>query len=221
VLSSDVVKRILDENQILGLKFALGTAPTVAYFEIKTKERPINLKGYALGSTDGGVTGTLAVALTTTGTGWDEIVDAAGRYLLEPEYENLVFHCFYGISPAYAWVYRRYPANVDRGSLIGTREVGGKVGAISGYDSKYNNPSPETEFFTVKGTHPSFLGYHPYTNPAATYVYLNVFVVRYGVEYLGYPGHPKKQPTEEQMAKAMVRTMGGEPLVPMPEWLRR
>ncbi|MCL0050431.1 hypothetical protein M1N22_01065, partial [Dehalococcoidia bacterium] len=191
-----------------------------AYFKIKTVEGPINLKSYALGAVGGGVAGTAALAQSVTGTGWDEIKDAAGRYWLEPEFDNILFHSFFGIDPDYAWVYRRFPSNVDRGSLIGTRDIGGKVGAISGFDSPFRNPSPQTEFFTVRGTHPSFIGYHPYLEPASTLVHLNFFIMKYGVDYLGYPGHRDEQPSEEQMERAVIRTMGGHIGVPLPEWLR-
>ncbi|MCL0058209.1 hypothetical protein M1O47_00810 [Dehalococcoidia bacterium] len=212
MLSPEVIARLFNEEDILGLKFATGVAPVVAYFEIKTVEGPINLKSYALG--------TAALAQNVVGTGWDEIKDAAGRLWLEPEFDSILFHIFFGINPDYAWIYQRYPPNVDRGSLIGTREIGGKVGAISGFDSPFRNPSPHTEFFTVRGAHPSFLGYHPYLEPASTLVHLNFFVIKYGVNYLGYPGHRDEQPSEEQMERAVIRTLGGEPPVPLPEWLR-
>ena len=212
MLSPEVISRLFNEKDILGLKFATGVTPVIAYFEIKTVEGPINLKSYALG--------TAALAQNVVGTGWDEIRDAAGRLWLEPEFDNILFHVFFGINPDYAWVYQRFPSNVDRLSLVGTREIGGKVGAISGFDSPFRNPSPHTEFFTVRGVHPSFLGFHPYLEPPSVIIRLNFFVMRYGVDYLGYPEHRDRRPTEEQMERAVIRTMGGEPPVPLPEWLR-
>lgn len=213
MLPSEVVNKILAEGDILGLKFLIDSEPKIFHFRIKTVEGPNDLKEYCLGSTNGGVTGTAASAQNTTGTGWDEIIDSAGRYFLEPEFGNIIFQSFYGISPSIAWTYRKYPSNVDRGSLRGTRTIGGKVGAISGKDSPLSVPSPLTELFTLKGNHPTFLGYHPYLEPSSIYIYMTFYVTRYGVDYL-------KTPSPEEQAKAIIKTMGGETLFQAPEWLR-
>lgn len=220
MLSAEVINRLFSEEDILGLKFAIGVTAAVAYFKIKTVEMPITLKSYALGATDGGVTGRPAVAQSTIGTGWDEIKDTASRNWLEPDVDNVVFQIFYGVAPSYAQIFQRFPSNVDRLNLIGAREIGGKVGAISGFDSPFRNPSALTEFFTLRGTFPAFFGFNPNVDVPGTLIHLNFFVSKLGVEYLGYEGHPRVQPTEEQVDKAVIRTMGGSPPVPLPQWLR-
>ena len=207
MLSSEVVKRLFDEGDVLGLKMLVGSTEGVFYFRVKTVEGPNDLDDFSLGS---------ASAQNSTGSDWVQIQDASSRYILEPVNENIIYQVFYGIHPAYAWLYRRYPTNVDRGSLIGTRTVGDRtyrVGKIDGFKSPYRTPSPETEFFTMKGLHPSFLGYHPYLEPASITVRMNFFVVRYGVDKLDIPSSQEKE-------KAKVRTMGGESLMQAPSWLR-
>ena len=42
---------------------------------------------------------------------------------------------------------------------------------------------------------------------------MNFFVVRFAVDYL-------VSPTQEQAARAKVRTVGGEALIDVPQWLR-
>jgi hypothetical protein len=210
VLPAEVVKRLLEEGDVLGLK--MGTpgnngVPQLYYFLIDTKEGPNDLEDYSLGS---------ATGQNTTGTDWSEITDSQGRYLLEPEFEGNIFQVYYGVYPSYAWIYRRYPSNVDRGSLRGVRTIGDRtyrVGKIDGQKSPYRTPSPLTELFTMKGMHPAFLGYHPYLEPATTTIRLNFYVTKYGVRYLS-------SPTEAQKAKAQVRILGGEALIEIPQWLR-
>ena len=207
MLPPEVVRRLFAEADILGLKFRSDQAVAFRYLRIKTVEGPNNLRDYSLGA---------AAAQASAGTDWNEIQDGASRYILEPQQANIVYQAFYGIAPSYAWVYRRYPANVDRGGLQGARAIGDRtyrIGFVDGLDSPFMSPSPETEFFTVEGAHPAFLGYHPRLEPASITVRMNFFVVRYSVERIN-------DPTVEEVARSKVRTMGGETMMDAPQWLR-
>ena len=181
-LPREVIDRIHGEGDLVALRMKLGNREKDFYFLVKAKELPNNLTEFSLGS---------ATALAVAGTDWDDIQDSASRYQLEPEYEDYLYQIFYGISPSYARIYRNYPTNVDIGSLIGTRVVGGAVGFINGEQSPLLSPSALTEFWTLKGNHPSFMGYHPYAEPSSITVRMTFYVAKFLVEYL-------KTPTEEQ-----------------------
>ena len=206
ILPPEAVKRLFSENDILGLKMRQGSALRVYYLRIKSVEGPNDVRDYSLGA---------ATAQAAAGTDWNDIKDGSARYILQPQRSGVVYQAFYGIAPGYAWVYRRYPANVDLGGLQTTRTVGDRtyrIGYVDGLRSPYNSPSPETEFFTIMGTYPSFLGYHPYTEPASITVRMNFFISLYEVDWL-------KNPTAEEVARARVRTMGGVTLLDAPSWL--
>ena len=97
MLPDSVVSRLLRENSVLGLIMRAGTINRVFYFNIDIVEGPDNLIDFSLGA---------ATAQSTTGTDWDEITDSAGRYHLEPEDEDVIYHTFFGIYPRHAWLYR-------------------------------------------------------------------------------------------------------------------
>lgn len=208
MLPAEVVARLFKEGDVVGLKFKVNNSDDkIFHFFVKTVEEPNDLEDYSLGA---------AAAQAAAGTNWQDITDANGRYLLEPEFERILYQAFFGVHPSYAWIYRRYPGNVDRGSLLGTRPVGDRtyrVGKTDGVKSPYRTPSSQSEFFTIKGLHPSFLGFHPYLEPASVTIRMNFFVVRFAVDYLA-------SPTQEQAAGAKVRTVGGEALIDVPQWLR-
>lgn len=207
ILPPEAINRLFVENDVIGLKMLLGSDPTIFYLLVKTVEGPNDLDDYSLGS---------ATGQDTDGTGWNEIEDANSRYLLEPEFANIIFQAFYGVYPSYAWIYRRYPPNVDRGSLRRTRTIGDRtyrIGKVDGLTSPYHTPSSRTEFFTMEGEHPAFLGFHPRLEPSSVTIRMNFSVVRYRVEHL-------KSPESQQISRAKVRTMFGEDLAQAPSWLR-
>lgn len=218
MLPSDVVKRLLNEGEVVGLLMSIaGTERRRFYFQVETAEKPILLADFSLGA---------ATALSATGTGWSEIDDGTGRYHLEPPFEGILYQSFFGVSPGQARIYRRYPSNVDINSLLGTRTIGGNVGAISGHDSPYRSPSPLSEMWSLMGTHPSFLGYHPYALPSSITVRLNLYVMRYDVTFHGVDPSGGEQDSGRKIApenirsKASVRPVGGHQLVDAPVWVR-
>lgn len=217
MLPSDVVSKYLHERDILGLIMKYGSEKRVAYFEVQLVEYPNNLTDHSLGT---------ANAQNVTGTDWDEVQDSSSRYILEPEQERVIYHFFYGISPGQAWVYRRYPTNIDTNSLIGSRRIGDNVGYISGLDSPYRTPSPLTETFTLKGVHPAYLGYNPYPEPASLNVRMNFFTARYDVRFIGVdPSNDGELDSQRRIAPdvyqraATLRTLGGRTPVDIPTWL--
>lgn len=205
MLPAEILKRIPDEGEIIALRMRETDLTKDYYFKMWSKEGPNNLMDFSLGS---------ASPQASAGTGWSEIQDSANRYILEPEEENKMYLIYYGISPSLARIYRRYPANVDRGSLIGTRTTTGAVGFIDGVLSPPHVPSSQTEFITLLGLHPAFFGYHPYLEPSTITVRMNFYVVVFKIEYL-------RSPTEEEKMKAVKRTMGGITLLETPSWVVR
>lgn len=203
-LPAEVLARIPDEGEWVGLKMLIGPTPRNFYFRVLTKEGPADLGEFSLGA---------ASARATAGTGWDEIQDANSRYWLEPEFENVLHLVYWGVSPSIARIYRQYPAGVDRGSLLGTRAIGDNVGWVDGVKSPALIPSALTEFFVLKGTHPSFLGYHPYLEPASITVRMNFYITKFQVEYLKATPFTAGSSVKE-------RTMGGLTLFQAPLWLR-
>ena len=217
MLPSNVVVRLLREHEVLGLTMMLGSERRTAYFRVETVEGPNDLGNFSLGA---------ASAQAVAGTGWSEIQDSANRWLLEPEYENIAYHFFFGVSPGQAWIYRAYPAGREQNSLVGTRAIGDAVGYVDGIKSPAHTPSSLTEMFTVRGTRPSFFGYHPYLEPTSITVRLNFFVTRYDMLLLGTDpsgtdvDKARKIAPEEIRRAARVRAIGGHQLVPMPTWIQ-
>lgn len=217
MLPEITVARLFKEREPFGLLLLLGSERRIFYWEAETIEQPNDLADYSLGS---------ATALATAGTGWSEITDSQGRYHLEPENEKVVYHCFFGVSPGQAWIYRRYPANKDFNSLLGTRAIGSGIGHIDGVKSPYQTPTPVSEFFTMKGQHPSFLGYHPFGEPSSITVRLYFYVTRYDVKFLGVDPSGDAEKDDKRViapegvrSRAPIRTVGGHELVPVSTWI--
>jgi len=107
-----------------------------------------NLRPYSVG----------AVAANASLANWNNILDASGRYYLQPAKRNLWYHHFWGVNTPNARVYTRYPSNSDIGSLISvTRIVGGDVGYVPGVESPYDGPfSDKTEIITCYERYPAF-----------------------------------------------------------------
>lgn len=202
-----ITDRQLREGDILALKMLDANQQNLYPLQIDTVEFPNNYTEFSLGA---------ATALASAGTGWDTIQDSSNRYILEPEYSGIVYQIFYGITPSYARLYRQYPSGVDRGSLVGTRNPGvDPIGYVSGDMSPLLSPSPITEFFTVRGQHPAFYGYHPYARPSSVTIRMTFYIVSYGVS-----GIKGADPSWVMGQARRVITMGGRTLMQAPGWLR-
>jgi hypothetical protein len=197
--------RFHQEDDLLGLLFAKNNVARMYILRILTAEFPNNLQDFSLGA---------ATPMSAAGTGWLTIEDSSGSEFLEPEKNSYINQVFFGVSPSPARIYRQYPSNVERGSLIGTRAVGSQVGYIDGRYSPLHCPHPQTEFFVVKGQHPAFNGYWPYAVPSTVTIYASFYVASYGVEEI----NPTVL-TPLQRARVRRITMGGKELMTAPGWL--
>lgn len=202
-----ITDRFHDVGHIIALKMLEGSTVKLYPFRIEVVEYPNNRAEFSIGS---------AAALATAGTGWNTIQDASNRFILEPEFSEVIYQGFYGITPSYARVYRQYPSGVDRGSLVGTRNPGvDPIGYISGDMSPGLWPSPITEFYSVRGQHPAFYGYHPYARPSSITVRLNFYITVYGVSCV------EGMSSADILLKAhKIITMGGRILMQAPGWMR-
>ena len=201
-----ITDRLHNVGDIIVLKMLEGNSVKLYPFRIETVEYPNDRYEFSIGS---------ATALATGGTGWNTIQDASNRFILEPEFAEVIYQCFYGITPSYARVYRQYPSGVDRGSLVGTRNPGvDPIGYISGDMSPGLWPSPITEFYSIRGQHPAFYGYHPYARPSSITIRMNFYIAMYGVSCI-------EMSEAEILAKAKkIISLGGRTLMTAPGWIR-
>mgnify|MGYP001568499952 CR=1 FL=1 len=225
--SDELERRILREGQIIALKLRVGGQRRYYFLEVETVEAPNDLSEFSLGA---------ATGLATAGTGWNLVQDSSNNKYLEPDYDNIVYQIFYGISPSYARVYRQYPSGTDRGNLFGVRTVGSQVGYVNGIASPLRGPSVRTEFLTVKGAAPAFNGYIPYAEPSSVNVVMSFYITKTRARRLGMlqeaeyrsvimppaGGTPAGLPVPLELVKAArVFTMGGMTLIEAPTWLGR
>ena len=201
-----ITDRFHNVGDIIALKMLEGSTVHLYPFRIEAVEYPNNRAEFSIGA---------ATALASAGTGWNTIQDASNRFILEPEFAEVIYQGYYGITPSIARVYRQYPSGVDRGSLVGTRNPGvDPIGYISGDMSPGLWPSPITEFYSVRGQHPAFYGYHPYARPASITVRMNFYITMYGVSCLDM--------TDAEILASAKRiiTLGGRTLMQAPGWVR-
>ena len=202
-----VTDRFHNVGDVVALKMLEGSAVKLYPFRIEAQEFPNNRSEFSIGA---------ATALAAAGTGWNTIQDASNRFILEPEFAEVIYQGFYGITPSIARVYRQYPSGVDRGSLVGTRNPGvDPIGYINGDMSPGLWPSPITEFYTVRGQHPAFYGYHPYARPATITVRLNFYITMYGVTCV-----PNMTDAEILRVAKKIISVGGRTLMQAPGWMR-
>ena len=191
----------LKPGWLLGLEFGIGGGKTHTFhWKIKGAE-PSNYSDYSLGT---------AAASLASGTTWSEIKDSAGRAQLEPEFDDVIHHIFWGKCPSTSRIFQQYPVNKDIWSLVGTRTAGGTIGYIQENESPYRHPSIRTMLFTVNKLHPAFQAWNP-TATAYT-AYMNFFVMKYYVDFLAHP-------TVEEQKKAFTYRMGFRDIIDAPEWL--
>lgn len=217
-LPSEVVQRILDEQAVIGLKLFEQATVRVYWFRTLTKEGPVNLREFSLGT---------ASAMAVAGTGFDQIQNSAGANLLEPALTDHLHQIFFGVNPGYIQVFINYPGNVARLSLRGTRTVGGDTGYIDGAVSPFLAPSVDSELFSVKELNPNFNGFHPFAEPATPTVRINFFITRFQIEYLGQTDAQrvgisgKVAPPATAIEGGRIVTMGGvDQLIQTPAWIR-
>jgi len=205
--SMEIMQRLHNIGDVVALRLFKGGGARLYPLRIISVERPNDLQNYSLGT---------ASALNATGTEWDNIEDSNQNRYLEPEHEEVLHQVYWGVSPSYIWVYRRYPSNVDRGSLFGTRTVGGSVGYITGRQSPIGSHSALTETYVIKGQRPSYLGYHPFAEPTTPTVFMSFSIFVYGVEVAKL-----EDLTAIERAKMKVVSPGGLIPVEAPSWISK
>lgn len=103
------------------------------------------------------------IAAQTAGSEDDEITDTTDRHYIIPrdDEQNLIFQVQVGIAPSRMQVYPIFGR--DRApNLRGSAEPGEPQVPITGFDSPYNNPSREAEFFTINDMEfPSLQAFNP------------------------------------------------------------
>ncbi len=105
---------------------------------------------------------------------YDDVEDTNARRYLDPFKEEIIYHTFWGITPASARIKWQNPIRQDLGSMLDkTRALNDQVGFIDGYKSPFHGPfSTATELFTVKERYPAFNVLNP-TGDAMPNVMLN------------------------------------------------
>ena len=147
--------RLLETSNYLGLKFKQGW-----WFVQVLETEFIELKPWTLLNENGN---RAEIGANTAGSEDDEIVDERDRHYIIPrdDEQNLIFQIQYGIDPSRMQIYPFWGR--DRvPNLRGTAEPGEQQIPISGFDSPYNDPTQQSEFYTVNDMEfPSLQAYNP------------------------------------------------------------
>jgi hypothetical protein len=167
--------RVLQTGHYAGLKFEEG------WFFIHVLETEFTeLKPWILLNENGNRD---VIAADTAGSTDDEIVDEVERHLVTPRdnEQNLVFQLLVGVSPSRMRVYPLFGR--DRApNLTGGAEPGSPQLAFDGYDSPYNNPSTQAEFFNVNGIDQLQLqAFNPMNEPSEARLSFHVNKMKYAV----------------------------------------
>lgn len=124
------------------------------------------------------------IGANTAGSEDDEIVDAVERELVEPRgsEQNLIFQLQIGIAPSRMQVFPIFGRDKSP-NLTGGVEPGEKPQVwATGYDSPYNNPSPQAEIFTTNNISSLALqAYNPMDESAQARLSINVNKMKYAV----------------------------------------
>jgi len=98
---------------------------------------------------------------------YNEIQDNSNRHYLEPYSTGIIYHSFWGVTPAQAEIKWQYPIRTEVGSMLSVaRTLTDNVGLVDGRKSPFWGPYSEvTELFTVKDQYPAFQVYNPTSDP--------------------------------------------------------
>lgn len=121
------------------------------------------------------------IAPQTPGSTDDQIVDSVERELVEPRgnEKNLIFQTYLGVSPSRVQIFPFFGRNRSP-NLTGGAEPGKPQIFLNGYDSPYNNPSEQSEIFTINSMDTLALqAYNPMTEPAEARVSMHVNKIKY------------------------------------------
>lgn len=167
--------RVLRTGHYAGLKFEQG------WFFIHVLEtEQVNLKPWILLNENENRS---EIAPETSGSTDDEIVDEVERQLVEPRgnEQDLVFQLHFGIAPTRVQVFPQFGRD-STPNLTGGSEPGKPQIWATGEDSPYNNPTNETEAFTVNNMDTLALqAYNPTDEPLEARLSVHVNKMRYAV----------------------------------------
>lgn len=140
--------KFLEQGWLLALAFKEGWA----CFRVQQKEWS-NLEPFSLGG----------CAAQGNLVAWSEVQDAQTRRYLEPPVDDLIYHTFWGVTPAPARIYLQYPPRSDIGNMLEIpRTITGDIGYIDGNRSPFNGPFSEaSELITINERYPAFQVYNP------------------------------------------------------------
>lgn len=113
----------------------------------------------------------------------DEIRDSVERRLITPDTNerNLIFQNFVGVAPSRMQIYPIYGRD-GVPNLAGGAEPGKPQVPITGFDSPYNNPCSQAEFFTLEGISDlSLQAYNPMDEEAEARISFHVNKMKYAV----------------------------------------
>jgi hypothetical protein len=170
-----------------------------------------NLQSWALGPVAAG--GNLATP--------DEIQDANSRHYLEPYTGDIIYHTFWGVTPAQAEIKWEFPVRTPLGSMLNiARSLTDNVGFVDGRKSPFWGPFSEaTELFTVRDQYPAFQVYNPTSDPI-TNVMLNFDTRQYTYNVITDKNLIKELLIGNRRVKKY--TMGTVPLqLEAPGWLSK
>lgn len=215
VLKSNHEDLFLEVGYLLLLQFQQGFVP----FRIAGREWS-NLEPWSLG----------AVAARSNLGQWDSLQDVNADHYLEPPFEALIYHTFWGVTPTRARVYTQFPPQTDIGSMrqnprtinpvagsVGT----GDIGYIDGEKSPYWGPySRKTELFTVKEKYPQFQVYNPLFD-AMYNAMLNFDQYQYTYQIITDKALVKEMLIGRTPVKKYTMGLAHPNPTPIPDWLKK
>lgn len=167
--------RILKTGHYAGLKFEEGW-----FFTHILDTEYVELKPWILLNEDEERD---EIAPHTAGSTDDEIVDHVERQLVEPRSseQNLLFQLHLGVAPSRIQIFPFFGR--DRApNLTGGAEPGKPQVYLNGYDSPFNDPSPQSEIITVNSMDNLALqAYNPMDEPQEAKMSFHVNKMKYAV----------------------------------------
>jgi len=148
---------------------------------------------------------------------WNDLAkDSRNRYL-EPVDKNQIYQIYYGIKPTAAWLYMKFPSDIDRWTFIDQITIGKPNGALPGDLSPYEKPSIATELFTLKDVYPKFQIYNPTDEPITPVMR----VIGMAYEYLIIRDKKLIREYIEGKRRRKLYYLGGvSPHTMAPQWLK-
>jgi hypothetical protein len=167
--------RAVQTGHYVGMEFEQGW-----FFVNVTQTEQIDLKPYTLLNEN---ENRAEIAAQTAGSPDDEIVDSVERKLVTPRdnEQNLIFQLLVGVAPSRVQIYPFFGRD-SAPNLTGGAEPGDNQIPFNGYDSPYNDPTLQAEFFTVNDQEPLQLqAYNPTSEPVEAKLSFHVNKFKYTV----------------------------------------